>query len=404
MCYTSKRIAIIFLCLVFLLTNPISVSAQPSTLGQKREEADRVRGQLQNIDADLDVTVERYNQATINLNQTEKKIKQINKDLDKTSNRFSHQKKLLSRRLVHIYKNGNIDLLSTLLGTRDFNNFLTRVFCLIQITNQDVSLLEEMQNTKAQFEATKGQLEREERVQRALATEFALKRNEIEKQVGERRAFLSTVETEIQEIINEEEEREAQAQAEEVRRLQQQQVQNRQDSGAVQNNPNQSNPADQTNPGQTTPNNGQNNDNSQGNEEHNDNDTEKPKESPAPKPAPSKSAHSEVVSIAMQHLGKPYQWGGAGPDSFDCSGLVMYCYSQIGISLPHSAAAQYNHGIRLSREQMEPGDLVFFGKTGVTHVGIYAGGGKYIHAPRTGDVVKVSALSSRNDYYGACRP
>ncbi len=97
-----------------------------------------------------------------------------------------------------------------------------------------------------------------------------------------------------------------------------------------------------------------------------------------------------VVSIAMRYLGVPYVWGGASPAGFDCSGLVMYVYSQVGISLPHYTGAQWSMGVPVSRDQLEPGDLVFF--DGLGHVGIYIGGGQFIHAPQTGDVVKISSL------------
>ena len=93
----------------------------------------------------------------------------------------------------------------------------------------------------------------------------------------------------------------------------------------------------------------------------------------------------------MQFLGVPYVWGGASPSGFDCSGLIMYAYAQIGVSLPHHAASQYGMGSSVSRDALQPGDLVFF--NGLSHAGIYIGGGQFIHAPHTGDVVKVSSLS-----------
>ena len=101
--------------------------------------------------------------------------------------------------------------------------------------------------------------------------------------------------------------------------------------------------------------------------------------------------HGGVVGVAMQYLGTPYVWGGASPSGFDCSGFVMYVYAQIGVSLPHSSYAQYGYGSPVSMSQLQPGDLVFF--DGLGHVGIYVGGGSFIHAPHTGDVVKISSLS-----------
>ena len=112
-----------------------------------------------------------------------------------------------------------------------------------------------------------------------------------------------------------------------------------------------------------------------------------------------------VVGIALQYLGIPYVWGGASPSTgFDCSGLVMYVYAQVGVSLPHHAASQWNPGTYVPRDQLAPGDLVFF--NGLSHVGLYIGDGQFVHAPHTGDVVKISSLYDSwyaSTWYGAKR-
>ncbi len=95
----------------------------------------------------------------------------------------------------------------------------------------------------------------------------------------------------------------------------------------------------------------------------------------------------------MQYLGVPYLWAGATPSGFDCSGLVQYAYGQIGISLPHNTVAQWNYpgAVSVPRNQLQPGDLVFFNK--LDHVGIYIGNGQFIDAPHTGAFVRVDNLS-----------
>ena len=105
----------------------------------------------------------------------------------------------------------------------------------------------------------------------------------------------------------------------------------------------------------------------------------------------------------MKAIGSPYEWAASGPDSFDCSGLTMWAYGHVGVSLPHHAASQIGYGQRVSRSNLQPGDLVFFGSP-IHHVGMYVGHGDFIHAPHTGDVVKISSLADRGDYVGACRP
>jgi peptidoglycan DL-endopeptidase CwlO len=130
---------------------------------------------------------------------------------------------------------------------------------------------------------------------------------------------------------------------------------------------------------------------------------------PAPPPAdppsvpatPTGSGHPEAATMALRYLGVPYVWGGATPSGFDCSGLVMYVYAQLGISLPHFAAAQYGMGSPVARSDLQPGDLVFF--DALNHVGIYIGDGQLVHAPQTGDVVKISSLSDFGDSYVGAR-
>ena len=102
----------------------------------------------------------------------------------------------------------------------------------------------------------------------------------------------------------------------------------------------------------------------------------------------------EAVRAAMEMLGKPYRYGAEGPNSFDCSGLTSWAFKQVGITLPRSSSQQARVGTPVSRDQLRPGDLLFFYKP-VSHVGIYVGDNKMINAPQTGDVVKYSDISSR---------
>lgn len=109
-----------------------------------------------------------------------------------------------------------------------------------------------------------------------------------------------------------------------------------------------------------------------------------------------------AIASARAELGKPYVWGASGPDSFDCSGLTAWAWGHAGVNLPHSAAAQQGMGSPVSQSELQPGDLVFFGSPAY-HVALYLGGGLIIHAPTTGDVVKVASLSYMSDYSGARR-
>ena len=114
-------------------------------------------------------------------------------------------------------------------------------------------------------------------------------------------------------------------------------------------------------------------------------------------------AHAAQIAVQWAHseLGKPYVWGAAGPDSFDCSGLTQYVYGKAGIYLPHYTGSQWNVGRHVTRAELQPGDLVFY-FSDLSHEAIYIGGGQVIHAPHTGDVVRVAPLDM-DPYEGAVR-
>lgn len=121
----------------------------------------------------------------------------------------------------------------------------------------------------------------------------------------------------------------------------------------------------------------------------------------APAPAPSERARV-AVEAALDQVGKPYQWGAAGPDSFDCSGLTMWSWAQAGVALPHNSGAQYAATTRVDQSDWEPGDLIFAGSP-IHHVGMYIGNGQMVEAPYTGAFVRVVS-AYRSDYVGAGRP
>jgi cell wall-associated NlpC family hydrolase len=132
---------------------------------------------------------------------------------------------------------------------------------------------------------------------------------------------------------------------------------------------------------------------------------------PAPQPVshiPASGGARVAVQWAYREIGKPYVWGAAGPNSFDCSGLAMYVWAKAGVYLAHYTGDQWNEGSHVARSQLEPGDLVFFATntsapSTIHHVGIYVGGGEMIDAPYTGAYVRKES-AFRSDYIGAVRP
>ena len=114
------------------------------------------------------------------------------------------------------------------------------------------------------------------------------------------------------------------------------------------------------------------------------------------------SAEIQALRAAFTKRGDSYVWGAAGPSTFDCSGLVVWAYQQVGINLPHYTGSLWNSGLHIAESDLEPGDLVFF-DADISHVGFYIGNGLMLDAPHTGAVVRVEAISGFGTYEGAVR-
>jgi len=129
-----------------------------------------------------------------------------------------------------------------------------------------------------------------------------------------------------------------------------------------------------------------------------------------PLPAAGSQAAATALAYAQAQLGKPYIWGGVGPEGYDCSGLVLMAYRQGGIELPRTSEYQWNAGPHVPQDQLQPGDLVFYnpGEDGLPglpgHVGMYIGNGMMLHAPHPGDIVRIAPVNDGDTYLGAMRP
>jgi cell wall-associated NlpC family hydrolase len=343
-----------------LLAAP-AATADP-TVASKQAEARQVLAQIQRIDASMEQAVEAYDSATVKLQRIERDQRENRYELHVARSNLQRSQAALSRRLVQIYTSGDeLGGLGVLLGATSLNDFLSRIDAENSVSSQDARIVQEVTAFKAAVQRHKLQLAKAHADQARVVAARAAAKSRISQQLAQRRSLLSSIQGEIVHLRAMERARQIALASQARARIASEPAPDT--SGTVVG-------ASVAAPGATV--------------------------------APP-STHGGVVGIAMRYLGVPYRWGGASPSGFDCSGLVMYVYAQVGVSLPHSSYAQYGAGVPVSRDQLEPGDLVFF--NGLGHVGIYIGGNQMIHAPHTGDVVKISSLTGwyAATYVGARR-
>jgi len=350
-----KRQAQIFVLVAGVLCAAAAANADPGTIASKQAQAQQVLGQIQQIDQGLGAAVEQYNLANVRLHKIEGDLRENRKQLTLARSNLKISQKSLAARLVAAYTSTEDNsTLAVLLGSSSFEDLLNRVEAVSSTSSQDANIVEQVRSSKLAIQRHELELRDAHAAQQRIVSQKAAQRQHIESQLATRRQLLSSIHGEIAHLKAAEAAQQRQLQAAAHARL----------SNAA--------PAPTVSGvgvGASTP----------------EGSTVAPP-----------NIHGGVVGIAMHYLGVPYVWGGSTPRGFDCSGLVMYVYAQIGVSLPHSSYAQAAMGTPVSMSQLQPGDLVFF--TGASHVGIYIGGGQFIHAPHTGDVVKISSLSG---YYAS---
>jgi cell wall-associated NlpC family hydrolase len=374
----GKRIALVLgiALAAALAVSTASVSA-PQAIESKKAEAEQVLSEIRQIDSELDHVVDQYNAATERLDALQQELDTARAHLEiaKQSNQVAQ--KTLQERLVALYKNGaDESILEVVLGASSLDDLLDRVDAANRVSDQDAEIVQEVEAAKAALRKEETRIEKALAEQQQVVAERAATKESIEAKLAERQTLYNSIKDQIVQLEAEERERQRRLAAEARRRLQAEQEAAAAAQAAA--------PATGGGGGATAV------------------APAAPSDSSLPAAPPSQ--YGGVVGIAMQYLGTPYVWAGASPSGFDCSGFVMYVYAQVGVSLPHNAAAQYGYGVPVSRDALQPGDLVFF--DGLGHVGIYIGGGQFIHSPHTGDVVKISSIYDSwyaSTYVGARR-
>ncbi len=341
----------------------MKTAAADPTISEKRAQAEDVLNQIREIDSQLSHAVEAYNLANLRLERIDTDLVTNARHLGIARTSLKGAQATLSQRIVTLYVNGGRSSgLEVLLGAESLDQLLNRMDAVDRVTEQDTRVLREVRAFKAQVKAQKLKLRRARAAQQREVAERASQRSAIEAQLNEREQMLASVREEIAQLEAAEAARQARLQEEARARIAASALEPQEDQSTLAPPIEQVAAAD-----------------------------------PVEVAAAPDARYGGVVGIAMQYLGVPYRWGGADPSGFDCSGFIMYVYSKVGVSLPHHAASQYSAGVGVSRDQLQPGDLVFF--NGLGHAGIYIGGGQFIHSPHTGDVVKISSLS--DSWYAA---
>lgn len=345
------------ICLISLTVFVALATADPAgDISSKQTQAESVRSEIATLNSQMEAKVESYNFSQYELDRIQGSIAENEATLQKTIANLAVSQSRLQKRLINMYRNGSVNVLDVLMETSDVNEFMTKFDMLTKVGEQDRDDLVQVKLLKAQVEEAQAQLATDQSRQTDLVSQLSADKADIESGLGQRQSMLTGIEGDIATL--QQQEQAAQQQAAQQQAFQASVAPASDDSGFSGGG--------------------------------------------GYGPAPPSTAGG-AVGIAMQYLGVPYVWGGASPSGMDCSGLVMVVYGQLGYSLPHSAAAQYSAGTPVSYDQMAPGDLVFFGSDGISHVGIYIGGGSMIHAPFEGEVVQTASVSNGGSFRGACR-
>ncbi len=334
-----------------------AASADPS-VQDKRAQAQAILAQVQSLQSNLEKTVESWNYENEQLKKLDADLASNERHLVAARKSLVAAQRAIALRLHDLYVNGSGDsTLEVLLGSTSLDDIITRLDAVQRVSKQDARVLTTVKRYRKEVETRRARLREARQEQAQIVAEQAAQKRSIEAQIAEQNRLLASVKDEIVRIQAAEQRRQAVLAAQARARLQAQQLAAAEQAKAA--------VADTT---------------------YSDVLVDGAYDPYLPPPR-----YASVVPIALQYLGIPYAWGGASPSTgFDCSGFIMYVFAQVGVYLPHHAASQYAYGTPVSREQLAPGDLVFF--DGLGHAGIYIGDGQFVHAPHTGDVVKISSL------------
>jgi peptidoglycan DL-endopeptidase CwlO len=364
----GRHVTVLALCAVGIGVG-VATPAQADNISDAKAQANQVWAQMQADGTRLEAVIERYDGARLRLQQTMQRIHQNEVRLSVARVNLKNARHALNISIINAYKNPEPDPLQAALEARNFGQVLEQFSLLDRANSYNASILTDIRDYRKAVDGNQRTLNRERNTRRDNVAELQQLKTQIHGSIAAENARYNGLRSKVKRLIVARRQAELEAsrkKAEIARQLQ----------AAPDNQP-----ADVNDIGGVT--------------------AGDPGVS-VPLPAPS-TVGEAAVNAALGQLGTPYVWGGAAPGGFDCSGLVSWAYGQAGLGgLPHFTGALWAVGTHVnSQSDLAPGDLVFF--NGLNHVGMYIGGGNFVEAPHTGDVVKIASLANRGDYVGAVR-
>ncbi|MFP5318235.1 MAG: NlpC/P60 family protein [Acidimicrobiia bacterium] len=361
----------------------VPVAAPQAASGQstddKRAEAARIQADLEVQGERVSVAAERFNRAQLELGRVRASLAAAESDFARSNDRMRQVKDRLAEAAVIAYVHGGTNAtLTRLVRSGNSDDFLIRRQYLSVTARDQRAILGELRAAREDLTALRGRLESEEEAAAAATAEADGLRREAVAAEDAQRAILNRVQGELATLVA----------AEDARRRQEEAA--RAPAPVAASTGPAPTFADSPAPRAAAP---------------------APSATTAPRPAastapPPSSKAAIAVETAIAQIGKPYVYGGSGPDSFDCSGLTAYAWKAAGVTLSHSAYLQYFETTRVPVDQVQPGDLLFFGKDGVEsihHNAIYVGDGQMVEASQTGVPIRYRGWRA-GDLVGAGRP